>query len=90
MNEKICCYPRIRAEYDKTYTFGFDRNVKNFKNCGKVYYQRLPPIGPPMADLICRRNYYDEECVECNKPINSTIENDKELSKENFVIYYNK
>ena len=37
----LCCTPRIRAEYDKQYTFGVDKNVRNFYGCGKKYFQEL-------------------------------------------------
>jgi len=87
MSEKLCCYSRLRTPYNNTYTFGVDKEVKNFKNCGKIYYQVLPPMGcGPSHDVICRRNYYDEDCVECQKPI---VDNNEkvELSKENFMIY---
>lgn len=64
---KLCCTPRIREPYDKVYTFGVDRKIKNFKNCGYIYYQRLPKFCPhpinPKCD--CRRSYYDANPKDC-------------------------
>jgi len=77
----------ISAQHFCNNTFGVDKNIKNFKNCGKIFYQVLPQMGEgPSHDVICRRNYYDEDCVECQKPI---VDNNEkvELSKENFMIY---
>jgi len=61
---ELCCVPRIREQYDKQYTLGVDRGVRNFKGCGVVYIQELPKICDepiPKTQCNCISNYYD--CV---------------------------
>ena len=68
MNQEtlLCCVPRIREQYNKQYTFGVDRTIKNFKNCGYIYKQVLPPVcdsrGNNLPYCVCKKSYYDEVC----------------------------
>ncbi len=48
--------------YDKQYSFGFDRKIKNWQGCGVKYIQELPPVckpDVPMEECFCNKSYYD-------------------------------
>ena len=59
----LCCSPRVREQYNNQYTFGVDKKIQNFKDCGYKYIQKLPPVcNTPLVNCVCSKNYYDEEC----------------------------
>jgi len=70
-DNKLWCTPRIREPYDKQYTFGVDRKIQNFKNCGYIYYQKLPPMCPKPVDpkCHCKRSFYDANPRNCKEEI---------------------
>lgn len=58
----LCCVPTVRTPYDKQYSFGFDRKIKNWQGCGVKYIQELPPVckpDVPMEECFCNKSYYD-------------------------------
>lgn len=59
---KLYCTPTLRTPYDKQYSLGFDRKIKNWQGCGSKYIQKLPPVcnsDIPMEDCFCVKSYYD-------------------------------
>lgn len=59
---ELCCVPRVREQYDKQYSLGFDRKIQNWKGCGVKYIQEIPSVcdeSVPMENCFCYKSYYD-------------------------------